>query len=206
MPLPIRLDDVLAMYREHGHRLYGEDVSELEHALQCAMLAERAGEPLVVVAAALLHDYGHLCHALGEDIAEHGVDAQHEQLGYTQLKVLFTDEIVEAGRLHVVAKRYLCWKEPAYLANLSDSSRRSLALQGGPMREAEAYEFEAEPCFDLAVRVRRYDDLAKEPGMLTPTLEHYRPVLRRFLRDVTEAEMSGTAEGSAPLDENTNSA
>jgi phosphonate degradation associated HDIG domain protein len=178
---PRTLEEVLNTYREHGHRLYGESVTELQHALQCATFAQKAGEPPVVVAAALLHDYGHLCHRLGEDIAEHGVDARHEHIGASRLRGLFADEIVDAGRLHVRAKRYLCWKEPNYLDELSDASRQSLRLQGGPMNDDEAHEFEQEPHFEIAVRVRRYDDMGKVPGMSTPDLDSFRPLVESFL-------------------------
>src|SRR5262249_31782258 len=143
---------------------------------------QRAGEPPVVVAAALLHDYGHLCHQLGEDIAAHGVDAHHERIGANLLHGLFVDEIVDVSRLHVAAKRYLCWKERGYFDDLSPASRQSLLLQGGPMSDAEALEFEREPHFELAVRVRRYDDMGKVPEMSTPDLDSYRPLLEGFLR------------------------
>lgn len=181
---PTSLDDVLNTYREHGHRAYGESVTELEHALQCATFAQRAGEPPVVVASALLHDYGHLCHQLGEDIADHGVDARHEDLGANLLRDLFVGAVVDAARLHVAAKRYLCWKDPAYAEGLSVASRKSLHLQGGPMTPTEAQEFEREPQHDLAVRVRRYDDLGKVPGMPTADLKAFRPLLEAFLRPV----------------------
>ena len=85
------------------------------------------------------------------------------------------------GGLHVAAKRYLCWKERAYFDDLSDASRKSLHLQGGPMSETEAREFEREPYFDLAVRVRRYDDMGKVPEMRTPDLDSFRPLLETFL-------------------------
>ena len=181
MMKPKTIDDVLNTFREHGHRHYGESVTELQHALQCATFAQQAHEPPVVVAAALLHDYGHLCHQLGENIAEHGVDARHEHVGANLLRGLFSDEIVDAGRLHVAAKRYLCWKERAYFDDLSDASRKSLHLQGGPMSETEAREFEREPHFELAVRVRRYDDMGKVPEMRTPDLDSFRPLLETFL-------------------------
>lgn len=179
---PTTLEDVLNTYREHGHRAYGESVTELQHALQSATFAQQAGEPPVVIAAALLHDYGHLCHNLGEDIADHGVDARHELLGARLLKDLFADEIVDAGRLHVAAKRYLCWKAPDYYDSLSEASQKSLHLQGGPMTDAEAREFEREPHHELAVRVRRFDDMGKVPDMPTPDLDSFHPLLEGFLR------------------------
>jgi phosphonate degradation associated HDIG domain protein len=179
---PESLDELLAVYHERGHRQYGESVTELQHALQCATFAERAGEAPAVVAASLVHDYGHLCHDLGEDVADHGVDARHENIGANLLRGLFVEEIVSAARLHVAAKRYLCWKEPGYFDDLSEASRKSLHLQGGPMTDEEAREFENEPYFDTAVRVRRYDDLGKVPDMATPDLNAFRPLLTGFLR------------------------
>lgn len=176
------VDDVFRLFEERGHRHYGEDVTELQHALQSATFAQRAGEPDSLVVACLLHDYGHLVHDLGEDIADHGVDARHEAVGANRLKRLFVDEVVEPGRLHVEAKRYLCWKEPSYLADLSEASRKSLQLQGGPMSEDEARAFEALPHFDAAIRLRRYDDLGKVTDMATPDLEAFRPLLEAFVR------------------------
>jgi phosphonate degradation associated HDIG domain protein len=183
MKPPQSLDEVIALYRERGHRHYGEAVTELQHALQCATFAQQAGEAPIVVAASLLHDYGHLCHDLGEDVADHGVDARHENIGANQLNLLFVDEVVEAGRLHVAAKRYLCWKEPGYFDGLSEASQKSLALQGGPMSDEEASAFESGPYYDTAVRVRRYDDMGKVADMKTPELESFRPLLQTFLRN-----------------------
>jgi predicted HD phosphohydrolase len=90
---PKSFDKVLSTYREHGHCHYGEDVTELQHALQYATFAQQAGERPLIVAAALLHDYGHHCHQLGEDTAEHGVNARHEHVGHSKLEGLFADEI-----------------------------------------------------------------------------------------------------------------
>lgn len=176
------IDDIFSVFRERGHKMYGEAVTELQHALQCATFAERAGEPPHVIAACVLHDYGHLCHELGEDIAEHGVDALHENIGADKLSKFFAPEVVEPVRLHVAAKRYLCWKEDGYLTGLSEASRRSLELQGGPMMDSEGQEFEQHPHYKAAVRCRRYDDMGKVTGMSTPDLEHFRPQLEAFIR------------------------
>ncbi len=178
---PTSLDDVMRTYSEFGHRKYGESVTELQHALQCATFAEQAGEKPVIVAACLLHDYGHLCHNLGEDVADSGVDARHENIGANLLSGLFVNEIVESARLHVAAKRYLCWKEAEYFDSLSAASQKSLELQGGPMNEQEARAFECHPYYDTAVRVRRYDDLGKVAEMRTPDIDVYRPLLAGFL-------------------------
>lgn len=175
------VDEILLRFRERGHRLYGEDVTELQHALQSATFAQRAGEPDTLVAACLLHDYGHLLHDLGEDIADHGVDARHEDIGADFLSRHFPEDIVEPARLHVEAKRYLCRVEPAYLAGLSEASRLSLELQGGPMTDDEARAFERHPHHAAALRLRRYDDLGKEPDMRTDDVEAFRPLLESLV-------------------------
>ena len=175
------IDDIFLVFRERGHKMYGEAVTELQHALQCATFAERAGEAPHIVAACLLHDYGHLCHELGEDIAERGVDALHENVGANKLSKFFSPKVVEPVRLHVTAKRYLCWREPEYFRGLTEASRRSLELQGGPMTDDEGREFEKHPHFEAAVRCRRYDDMGKIVGMETPDLEAFRPVLEMYV-------------------------
>ena len=174
--------EIAGVFQEHGHRAYGEHVTELQHALQCAALAHADGEEPVVVAACLLHDYGHLVHGLAEDIADHGVDGRHECVGANRLSAWFPPEVVEPIRMHAAAKRYLCWKESGYQAALSGASRKSLALQGGAMSESEAREFERQPHFDRAIRVRRYDDRGKAPEMVTPDFASWRPLLESLVR------------------------
>lgn len=173
------VDEIFNVFRERGHRMYGENVTETMHALQCATFAQRANETPQLIAACLLHDYGHLCHDLGEDIAEHGVDALHENIGANRLEKFFPPEVIEPVRLHVTAKRYLCFKEPNYLAGLSESSRCSLELQGGPMTAEEGMAFEQHLHYDAAVRLRRFDDLGKKVDMETPDFEAFRPMLEQ---------------------------
>ncbi|MBL9174619.1 MAG: HD domain-containing protein [Verrucomicrobiales bacterium] len=175
------VSEILDVYRQRGHRHYGENVTEEQHALQCATLAHESGEPPDIVVSCLLHDYGHLLHDLGEDVADHGVDARHEQVGANRLEPFFAPEVVEPIRLHAESKRYLCWKENTYLDGLSEASRKSLALQGGPMSDAEARAFEHHPHFERAIRVRRYDDRGKVAGMETPGLDAFRHVLESLV-------------------------
>jgi len=176
------IDQIFAVFRERGGRDYGECVSVLEHSLQTAYAAEQDGASPTLIAAAVLHDYGHLIHELPEDIADQGIDGLHEQLGADFLAANFVPAVVEPVRLHVAAKRYLCAVDPAYLTDLSPASARSLALQGGPFDAAEIAAFESSPHFADAVRLRRYDDLGKEPSMCTPDLEHYRAALEVALK------------------------
>lgn len=175
------IDQIIATFRERGHRQYGEDVTESQHALQCATFARQNGESQAIVAACLLHDYGHLVHDLGEDIADLGVDAQHETLGANRLAQWFTADVVEPVRLHVAAKRYLCWKDPGYNDGLSEASQQSLRLQGGPMTDDEGIAFEKNPHFENAIRLRRYDDMGKLPEMQTPDFEDFRTDLEPFV-------------------------
>jgi [1-hydroxy-2-(trimethylamino)ethyl]phosphonate dioxygenase len=176
------IDAIFEVFHRHGDDVYlGEEVSLTEHMLQTAQAAEQDTAPAALVAAAVLHDFGHMVHDEDVDAAEHGVDTVHEELGAEFLRANFPPQVTEPIRLHVASKRYLCAVEPDYLAELSDASRHSLDLQGGPFSRAEVLEFEQGPFFRSAVRLRRYDDIAKIPGLETPPLEHYRPVLRQML-------------------------
>lgn len=172
-------DQIVDLLENHGGSLYfGENVTETEHALQAAFLAEQSGANQEIVAAALLHDIGHLLHGLGEDVAEHGVDGKHEDVGSVWLQGHFPPLVLDCVRLHVDAKRYLTATEPGYLEGLSEASKHSLALQGGPFTPEEVKAFEArESNFAAAIQVRRWDDEAKVVGLVTPPVEHYRPIL-----------------------------
>lgn len=174
--------EIFVQYEARGQRQYGEDVTALQHALQCAYLAQRAGEPAHMIVACLLHDYGHLLHNLGEDVAEQGINARHEELGANHLAQFFIPEVVEPIRLHVAAKRYRCWRQPKYFDGLSAASQRSLQLQGGVMTEAEANEFVRHRYGEAAVWLRHYDDAAKVKDLATPKLETYRTLLEAFVQ------------------------
>jgi [1-hydroxy-2-(trimethylamino)ethyl]phosphonate dioxygenase len=171
-------DEIFEVFDTRGHEAYfGEAVSQLEHALQTARLAEQSGAGPSLVAAALLHDIGHLIHGLPETVADKGIDAKHEAAGEAWLALRFGPAVTDPVRLHVEAKRYLCHTDPQYFARLSPSSVQSLRLQGGPFGEAEARAFEANRFFGEAVRLRQWDDAAKIPGLAVPGLNHYREVL-----------------------------
>ena len=175
------VDEIFELFaRRGGEAYFGELVSQLEHALQTVQQAEEAGAPDTLIAAALLHDIGHLLHQLPEDIADHGVDGWHERVGARWLARYFPEAVTEPIRLHVAAKRYLCAVDAEYQRQLSAASIQSLALQGGPMSEAEVREFEAMPYVRDAVRLRRWDDQAKVIGWKTEDLTQYEPLLEKF--------------------------
>jgi phosphonate degradation associated HDIG domain protein len=176
------LNSISDLFATRGHLEYfGEAVSEEEHALQAAHLADRDGADETLVAAALLHDIGHLLHSFGEDAAERGIDARHEDIGHAWLARWFGPAVAEPVRLHVEAKRYLCATDPAYLDRLSPASRQSLELQGGLFTQSEVMEFERHPHHAAAVRLRRWDDAAKVPDWAVPALAHYMSRLRALL-------------------------
>jgi [1-hydroxy-2-(trimethylamino)ethyl]phosphonate dioxygenase len=172
------VERIFAAFDSNGAAAYlGEPVTLREHMLQSAAAAEGEGAGEELVAAALLHDIGHLLHGGDEDAAEHGVDTYHEDVGFRFLEQRFPSSVVDPVRLHVAAKRYLVAVDPAYREQLSPASQLSLELQGGPMSAEETAAFEREPHWREACRLRRWDDLGKEPVADVPPLEHYRPVL-----------------------------
>lgn len=174
---------IISLFEKNGDSAYGgEAVTQGEHALQAAHLAvEENCQPSLVVAC-LLHDVGHLLHALPDDAPEHGVDDMHEELGYRFVNKYFKQSVAEPVRLHVAAKRYLCTKDPEYLSKLSAPSLLSLQLQGGPMTQEECRLFEQNPFYLDAIQLRRYDDLAKIPNLDVPVLSHYRPFMEELLK------------------------
>lgn len=155
------------------------------HLRQAGALAERAGAPDALVVAALLHDVGHLVGAWTGDLTGRdlmaGTDNRHGDTGAAWLARWFAPPVTEPVRLHVAAKRYLCAVEPEYYASLSAASQYTLGLQGGVMTQAEADAFAARPYARDAVAVRRWDDLAKDPGRTPPPFAQFAPVLRRVL-------------------------
>jgi phosphonate degradation associated HDIG domain protein len=178
-------ETIMELFARRGATAYhGEAVSQAEHALQAADLAEREGAPDWLIVAALLHDVGHLLDGQDEDLAFRGVDGRHEEAGCAWLARHFGPDVTEPIRLHVAAKRYLCAVSPSYLDGLSPASRQSLSLQGGAMSEVECAEFEKNPAHRDAVRLRRWDDTAKVPGLDIPGLDHYR---NRLLNVVSES-------------------
>ena len=175
--MSLTLTEVISLLERRGENQYGmEAVNQLEHALQCADLAEKAGETPETVVASLLHDLGHLLAAERVGLKEHNTqqDDLHQYMALPFIRHLFSDAVLEPIRLHVDAKRYLCWIDPAYWADLSAASKHSLVLQGGVFSEAEADAFMAQPFAAEAVRLRRYDDLAKVPAKVVPDLHHYK--------------------------------
>lgn len=172
------IDEVFELFERCGGRLYDEEISQLAHGEQTAALASAAGAAGPLVAAALLHDIGHLL-----ELAEHPgprdrtSDQRHEARGSAWLAGLFPPAVTAPVALHVRAKRYLCTVDPAYLGVLSAGSVASLRRQGGPLEVDEVAAFEANPGWEDAVALRRWDDEAKVPDLVVSPAASYRGLL-----------------------------
>lgn len=169
-----------ALFIGRGAEAYlGEAVTTAEHMLQCAALAQAEGAPDILVAAALLHDIGHFTSPLGEYSPDDVRDRRHDEAGAAFLEGHFPPLVVACVRLHVAAKRYLCATDETYFGKLSQASKHSLSLQGGPMSPTEKAAFESQAFHGEAVRVRLWDDEAKIPELPTPSFRGLRPLLER---------------------------
>ncbi len=178
MTVRLTLADITALFEHAGASLYGgEAITQRDHALQCAWLSGQAGDDDALVVACLLHDLGHMVfEQTDQDLAD-GKDDLHQYKIVPYLRGLMPAEVIDAIRLHVDAKRYLCFTEAPYLAALSDASRLSMTLQGGVMDAAAAATFGSHPHAARAVALRRHDEAAKVVGLVVPPFAHYLPRL-----------------------------
>ncbi|WP_277592043.1 phosphonate degradation HD-domain oxygenase [Pseudomonas chlororaphis] len=158
-----RIAEVFGLYERFGDSDYiGEPVSQIEHMSQAAQLAMAEGFDDEVVLAAFFHDIGHICAQGVESMGGFGV-AGHERLGADYLRRAgFSERLARLVEYHVQAKRYLTCKEPGYYERLSQASRRTLEYQGGVMSAEEARAFEQDPLCAVSLRLRHWDEQAKE--------------------------------------------
>jgi len=186
-------DEIMELYNGYGGNEYaGEKVTQLEHMAQAAQLAEEQGFDEEVILAAFLHDIGHISEAAAagpdspaEDDSRHmgafGMK-DHEELGAEFLREKgFSKKVCRLVESHVEAKRYLTVRDPAYYAQLSDASKKTLEYQGGPMTSEEAAAFEQYPLFNLIIQMRKWDEQAKIEHKPLPDLQHYRRMILRHL-------------------------
>jgi phosphonate degradation associated HDIG domain protein len=186
--------DTIFDYLRAGQKHYGESsVTQLEHAIQCATLAEREGASPALVAASLLHDLGHLINPEDRAQTARREDCEHEQIAADYLERWFGDDVTLPVRLHVAAKRYLTATDPGYAATLSAGSALSLDLQGGPFSPEAAQGFAAQPGAIDAIRLRRWDERAKEAGAKTPPLDYFRAHLEASVKPAAHRPFLGGA-------------
>ena len=179
-----RISEVFALYERFGSADYiGEPVSQIEHMAQSAQLAAKEGFDTMVILAAFFHDIGHLLAQNKEmqSMGGYGVK-RHEQIGADFLREKgFPERITKLVENHVQAKRYLTFKYSDYLAKLSEASLKTLAYQGGPMNAEEARDFEKDPLFEVSLKMRSWDEAAKEEGVPVPDLTSYKEMSKEVL-------------------------
>jgi predicted HD phosphohydrolase len=173
--------DVLSgLYQAAGDNDYiGEPVSQLQHALEAAALAQSACDDEELILAALLHDVGHLCFPDASSMGQVGV-LDHEGLGADYLLSLgFSHRMVNLVGGHVSAKRYLVTTTPGYQQKLSEASQTTLGYQGGLMSAQEVAAFEAHPDRGAMLQLRAWDEAAKS-GKSVPNFSHYSNMIVRL--------------------------
>lgn len=174
-------DEFFSLFDRRGSGVYfGERISMTEHALQAAYLAREEAAPVELVVAALLHDIGHLVEDAPDNLGDWTSDARHEEIGARWLEQRMRPEVAGPVRLHVPAKRYLCATDHTYVAMLSQASIITLQLQGGPMTASEVLQFETQPYYRDAIRLRHWDDQGKVVGLKTPGLAEYRELIEEL--------------------------
>ncbi|MBL7697533.1 MAG: HD domain-containing protein [Chitinophagaceae bacterium] len=178
------VEEVFSLYENFGKEDYiGEPVSQVEHMCQAAQLAEAEGYDDEIILAAFFHDIGHLCEHMApvKTMDGYGVE-DHESLGYAYLKEKgFSEKIARLVESHVPAKRYLTYKFAEYYNHLSPASKATLEKQGGVMTPQEARDFESDTLFDLFIKIRKWDDLAKEENVPLPSLQKYKTLALNHL-------------------------
>jgi len=179
------VDEVFSLYEKFGDADYiGEPVSQLEHMSQAAALAEAEGYDDEVVLAAFFHDIGHLCADAEEAGSMDGMgNVDHERLGADYLLERgFSERVANLVQGHVIAKRYLTYKYPEYYNRLSDASKATLEFQGGVMTTEEAAEFELNQDAELIIRLRYWDDMAKETHVPVNNIDHLKAMALAHLQ------------------------
>ena len=179
-----KISDLFTLLNVKGSKkkYYGENVTQLEHAIQCAELAEKNKKTEKFITACLFHDIGHLFDNNSEHISKNNnKDGYHENMGAKYLKGIFSNEVVEIVKGHVNAKRYLAFIDKKYFQKLSVASQISLKVQGGPFNKEQADAFIIKPFMKDSVELRKFDDLAKVEGKKIPNIEHFRKYVEKSL-------------------------
>lgn len=183
-PITEILDEVFGLYEKFGNADYiGEPVSQIEHMSQAAQLAMDEGFDDEVILAAFFHDIGHICVKQNEANSMDGYGVKsHEKVGADFLRLKgFPERVAKLVENHVQAKRYLTFKYPEYFRSLSEASKKTLEFQGGVMEQEEAEAFEKDLLFETSIRMRKWDELAKEVDVALVDLEEMKSKARQIL-------------------------
>lgn len=174
------VNQLQCLFEKYGANAYGEYVTQSQHAVQCASLAEQSHACDAMIAAALLHDVGHLLY--NDEITELQLNDRHEFLGAQLLGRLFGEAVAQPVKLHVMAKRYLCGVNDGYYEGLSEASKESLSLQGGPLEDSrQIIAFERNPFFEQALDLRHWDDEGKDKHHSDDDFARFVPLLNDLL-------------------------
>jgi predicted HD phosphohydrolase len=198
--------EIRSLFEKFGGGQYtiGEDISQMEHAVQCAMRGLETDQSLSV--AGLLHDIGHLMGM--RDELEKMFDSEGQDIGAKNHEHIAADWLAEKGfpesvfepvRMHCDAKRYLMTTDSSY--TVSQASLSTFVHQGGYMSREEIAKFEANPHFEIALRLRRNEENAKIVGVdAAETLEQFNDFieLTRFflLTNLFEAQVEKDTDRS----------
>jgi phosphonate degradation associated HDIG domain protein len=180
--IEVRINAIFNLYKQYGGEEYGEGVTQLMHMVQAGKLAQQEGYDEEMILAAFFHDIGHFLEE-GEDMGIYGKLA-HDQLGKAYLTANgFPEKMGVLVASHVDAKRYLTYSNPEYYNLLSDASKKTLEYQGGPMTAEEAAAYEKDPLLDNYIKLRYWDDLAKETDLAVDPadVERFREMAMRYL-------------------------
>ena len=95
----------------------------------------------------------------------------------------FSERVVFLVKGHVAAKRYLTYKFPRYFKKLSEASRQTLVFQGGIMTKEEAELFEKNPDANLMLKMRTWDDMAKQEHLPIKNLRELKQLTLKHLQN-----------------------
>ena len=170
------IDEIISNYLNNKSLYIGEKVTMSEHMIQTAMLAEKTNCSSNLVCSSLLHDYGHFILENPDDLVAKDKDGRHEDVGYEFLEKYFLEDVLGPIKYHVKAKKYLV-REKKYYELLSEASKASLKLQGGIMSNEEAKKFETNKFFENSIKLRKFDEIAKESGLKIKSINEYKNLL-----------------------------
>ena len=170
------IDQIISNYSNNKSLYIGEKVTMSEHMIQAAMLAEKTNCSSNLVCSSLLHDYGHFILENPDDLVAKNQDGKHEEVGCLFLEKYFTEDVLGPIKYHVKAKKYLA-RERKYYGLLSEASKISLKLQGGVMSKKEAKKFERNKFFENSIKLRKFDEIAKKPGLKIKSIKEYKNLL-----------------------------
>jgi len=170
------VNKIISNFSNNKSLYIGENLTIADHMIQTAMLAEKNKCSHNLIFSSLLHDYGHFIIHDPNQLVNDQIDGNHETIGASYLKTFFSNEIIEPILLHVDAKKYLS-RGKKYFNSLSAASKISLKLQGGIMSDNEAKQFEQNKNYRNAIKLRRFDETAKQKNIKIKKIEDYKELL-----------------------------